>query len=71
MYAPGFHVPAETYAFLDPARKAIAGCEKVSIAYRDVKGEASQRTIRPLGLYLWGSPGARVGWCESREAFRP
>jgi hypothetical protein len=64
MYAPGFHVPEATYAYLDPARRAIAECEKLLIGYRDVQGAPSDRIIRPLGLYFWArsgrwSPGAR------------
>jgi predicted DNA-binding transcriptional regulator YafY len=70
LYAPGFHVPEATYAFLNPARKAIAESEKLRIAYRDVKGDASERTIRPLGLYFWGSQWTLVAWCESRNDFR-
>jgi predicted DNA-binding transcriptional regulator YafY len=70
LYAPGFHVPAATYVHLDPARKAIADCEKLRISYRDEKGAASERTIRPLGLYFWGSQWTLVAWCEARNDFR-
>jgi len=70
MHAPGFHVRPETYTYLDPARRAIADSEKLRIAYRDVKGEASERTIRPLGLYFWGAQWTLVAWCEVREDFR-
>jgi predicted DNA-binding transcriptional regulator YafY len=70
MYAPGFHVPEATYAYLDPARKAIAESEKLLIGYRDVQGVPSERTIRPLGLYFWGSQWTLVAWCEVRNDFR-
>ena len=70
LYAPGFHVPAATYAFLDPTRKAIADCERLKVSYRDEKGVASERTVQPLGLYFWGSQWTLVAWCEVRVAFR-
>jgi predicted DNA-binding transcriptional regulator YafY len=70
MYAPGFHVPEATYAYLDPARRAIAECEKLLIGYRDVQGAPSDRIIRPLGLYFWGSQWTLVAWCEARTDFR-
>lgn len=70
MYAPGFHVPPATYAYLDEARRAIAASAKLQISYRDEQGSASERTIRPLGLYFWGSQWTLVAWCEAREDFR-
>ena len=70
LYAPGFHVPEITYAHLDPARKAIAAGEKLSLGYRDVAGIETRRTIRPLGLYFWGTQWTLVAWCEVRNGFR-
>lgn len=70
LYAPGFHVPAATYAHLDPARRAIAAGERLTLDYRDVSGKESQRAIRPLGLYFWGTQWTLVAWCEVRNGFR-
>ncbi|TYC51966.1 YafY family transcriptional regulator [Rhodobacterales bacterium] len=42
----------------------------LSIAYRDVNGEATKREIRPLGLWFWGKVWTLVAWCELREDFR-
>jgi predicted DNA-binding transcriptional regulator YafY len=70
MYAPGFHVPAATYAHLAPARKAIGTCEKIRIAYSDQQGKASERTVRPLALFFWGSQWTLLAWCETRDDFR-
>ena len=38
--------------------------------YTDAKGDATQRTIRPLGLYFWGKVWTLLAWCELRDDFR-
>lgn len=70
LYAPGFHVPPATYAFLDPIRKATAEKQKLRIGYRDAKDIASDRTIHPLGLAFWGQQWTLLAWCEARNSFR-
>jgi predicted DNA-binding transcriptional regulator YafY len=70
LYAPGFHVPPNAYAYLDVVRKAIAKSEKVEMGYRDGKGGDSRRVVHPLGLYFWGTQWTLVAWCETRVAFR-
>lgn len=55
---------------LDTCRKAIDAKRLLWIAYRRTDGEFSQRRIRPLGLYFWGSVWTLVGWCELRSDFR-
>jgi predicted DNA-binding transcriptional regulator YafY len=70
LYAPGFHVPAATFAHLDPVRKAIVKSHKLELAYRDVKGAATARVVHPLGLYFWGTQWTLVAWCEARIDFR-
>ncbi|QFT33141.1 YafY family protein [Roseibium porphyridii] len=44
--------------------------KRLSIAYRDGKGDASDRVIRPLGLWFWGKVWTLVAWCELRHDFR-
>jgi len=51
-------------------RKATAEHRKVRFAYTDRGGEASQRTVWPLGLYFWGSTWSLVAWCELRQDYR-
>ncbi|MHB1744028.1 MAG: helix-turn-helix transcriptional regulator [Acidobacteriaceae bacterium] len=70
LYAPGFHVRSEVYAFIDPIRLAIQHRSKLKIAYRDGKNNASTRVIRPLGLYFWGDKWTLAAYCESRMDFR-
>jgi predicted DNA-binding transcriptional regulator YafY len=54
----------------DRCGKAIAEQRKVSFGYVNLASQASQRTVRPLGLYFWGSSWTLVGWCEMRADFR-
>ncbi len=30
----------------------------------------SERTVRPLGCFYWGTVWTLAAWCESRDAFR-
>ncbi len=55
---------------LEPLREAIGSHEKVRFEYRRADGSASERTVRPLGLYFWGNAWTLVAWCELREDFR-
>ena len=43
---------------------------KLRFAYTDLKGRPSERRVRPLGCFYWGSVWTLAAWCESREAFR-
>lgn len=55
---------------LDVCRKAIDKKHLLNLGYCRADGETSQRRIRPLGLYFWGSVWTLVGWCELRSDFR-
>ncbi len=57
-------------AYIDFLETAADARKRLSISYRDVKGDASTRTIRPLGLWFWGKVWTLVAWCELREDFR-
>jgi predicted DNA-binding transcriptional regulator YafY len=57
-------------ATLDVVDRAIDRSERLTFAYTDAKGDATQRTVRPLGLYFWGKVWTLLGWCELREDFR-
>jgi len=52
------------------ARTAIRERRRVELAYRDAKGEASQRVIWPVALGFFESSRILAGWCELREDFR-
>ena len=55
---------------LQTLREAVQLRRKLTIAYRDVAGQNSQRSLRPLGCFLWGKVWTLAAWCESRNAFR-
>ncbi len=57
-------------AMLDRLDAAIAGRERMRIAYDRLDGEHSDRSIQPLGLYHWGKVWTLVAWCELRKDFR-
>jgi predicted DNA-binding transcriptional regulator YafY len=70
LFAPGFHIHAEAARDLSSIRTAIEERRKVRLAYTRADGEASERTVRPLGLFFWGITWSMVGWCELRDDFR-
>jgi predicted DNA-binding transcriptional regulator YafY len=41
-----------------------------AISYANEKGEASERTVRPLGVFFWGKTWTLAAWCEMRTGFR-
>ena len=57
-------------AQLSPLRQAIARQQYVQLDYRREDGAASQRRVRPLGLFFWGAVWTLAAWCEIRQDFR-
>ncbi len=51
-------------------RRAIARHRKVAFHYQRADGQSSQRVVRPLALYCWGSVWSMGAWCEFREDWR-
>lgn len=51
-------------------RGAINQSAKVRFDYTRLDGEGSARTVRPLGLFFWGTVWSLAAWCEMREDFR-
>jgi len=70
LYAPSFHVDRELGKVLDTMREAIVEGRRLSFRYADEGGKASERKVRPLGLYFWGQRWTLAAWCEMREDFR-
>ncbi|WP_254459777.1 helix-turn-helix transcriptional regulator [Xanthomonas sacchari] len=42
----------------------------VQLRYRSLQGEASERTVLPLGLFHWGQHWTLGSWCGLRAAYR-
>jgi predicted DNA-binding transcriptional regulator YafY len=70
LFAPGFHVRPQVAEGLAQLREAIEGGRKARIAYTDPSGAFTERTVRPLGLFFWGTTWTLAAWCELREDFR-
>jgi predicted DNA-binding transcriptional regulator YafY len=67
---PNFHINPTTKATLGKVRKALTERRKLRLHYVRVDGTESRRTVRPLGLFYWGSTWALGAWCEMRQGFR-
>jgi predicted DNA-binding transcriptional regulator YafY len=70
LFAPGYHVPAGSARELGTLRRAIRERRKAHLDYVDRMSAATARTIRPLGLFFWGSSWTVAAWCELRQGFR-
>lgn len=70
MRVPDFHVPPAMVAPLGLLRRAIDESRKIEFGYRRADGNASQRTVWPLGLFFWGDTWTLGAWCELRGGFR-
>ncbi len=70
LFAPDVGVSEDVRRTLEAVRLAVVQRRKLHIAYADEGGRASQRTVRPLGSFFWGSVWTLAAWCELREDFR-
>lgn len=70
LFAPGFHVRQEIFGALSTLRGAVDNRRKVWLAYTDAEGDRTERVVRPLGLFFWGSWWSFEAWCELRNDFR-
>jgi predicted DNA-binding transcriptional regulator YafY len=51
-------------------REAMQEYRKVRLDYRDARDHSTQRVVRPLGCFFWGSVWTLATCCESRQDFR-
>jgi predicted DNA-binding transcriptional regulator YafY len=70
VYAPPVGPDSATRARLESLRVAAEGRQKVRLRYLDLKGQLSDRLVRPLGCFYWGEVWTLAAWCEAREGFR-
>ncbi len=61
---------AEVRHRIDTLEKAVQNRNRLTLCYSDAQEQASERTVRPLGLWFWGKVWTLVAWCELREDFR-
>lgn len=57
-------------AWLTLFRSAIEERRLVHIKYIDGEGASSDRAVRPLGLFFWGTKWSVGAWRELRQDFR-
>ena len=70
VYAPPFGTDDATRARLETLRVATEARHTLRLTYVDLKGQHSERVVRPLGSFYWGSVWTLASWCESRAGFR-
>lgn len=70
VFVPALSSEAEFAGTLRLLRPAIRDRVKVRFDYRRIDGEASRRTVWPLGLAFWGKVWTLAAWCELRGALR-
>jgi predicted DNA-binding transcriptional regulator YafY len=70
LYAPTFYLDPMLGRRVEIVRQSIAVRRKLDVSYLDKKDRSTQRVLRPLGLYFWGTGWSLAAWCESREDFR-
>ncbi|AGU49014.1 putative transcriptional regulator [Variovorax paradoxus B4] len=70
LYAPALGLGDALRARLQTLREAVQARQKLRLHYRDVSGDTSERTVRPLGCFYWGKVWTLSTWCELRNDFR-
>lgn len=67
---PRAHMTDALREIIDQLDAAVAGRERIALVYVDEVGSQTRRTVRPLGLWYWGTVWTLVAWCELRSGFR-
>jgi len=70
LFALAASLPEPEQRRLTMLRAAVDARERVLLHYVDHHGVASSRTVRPLGLYFWGTTWTLGAWCELRNDYR-
>lgn len=70
MYAMSFSDGNRERKSLDALRKACKERRYLVLDYESLEQAATQRLVRPLGLYFWGRVWTLLAWCELRDDFR-
>lgn len=70
VYAPPFGPDVPTRQRLEVLRVAGEAKHRVRLVYLDLREQRSERVVRPLGCFYWGSVWTLAAWCEARDGFR-
>jgi predicted DNA-binding transcriptional regulator YafY len=70
LFAPARVRGSRSAYALAVAREALTSQRRIRMCYANERGEETERTIRPLGVFFWGKTWTLAGWCELRVDFR-
>ena len=70
LFVPKTRSGTRASAALAVAREALVAQRRLHVKYANERGEETERTIRPLGLFFWGKTWTLAAWCEMRIGFR-
>jgi predicted DNA-binding transcriptional regulator YafY len=70
LFVPKMANAVSAAAGLAVAREALTSQRRMHLKYANERGEPSERTVRPLGVFFWGRTWTLAAWCEMRVAFR-
>jgi predicted DNA-binding transcriptional regulator YafY len=70
LFVPNTVNVARSAACLAVAREALVAQRRMWLKYANERGDETERTVRPLGLFYWGRTWTLAAWCELRSGFR-
>jgi predicted DNA-binding transcriptional regulator YafY len=70
LFALSFSISEADRRALRVCRRAVNERRKLNLSYQDPKGQHSERTVLPLGLFFWGQTRTLGTYCELRKGFR-
>ena len=70
LFAVGSSTAAAAREHLTTLRHAVEQRQILHISYLDLRGERSERRVRPLGCFHWDAVWTLAAWCELRQGFR-
>jgi predicted DNA-binding transcriptional regulator YafY len=70
LFVPNTRTGARSAAGLAVAREALVAQRRMHLKYANERGERTERTVRPLGVFFWGRAWTLAAWCELRTGFR-
>ena len=70
LFAPASRARSKSADALAVVREALIDRRKMRIRYASERGDTTERTVRPLGVFFWGKTWTLAAWCELRVDFR-
>jgi len=70
LFAPATRSGARSADALAMVREALVERRRMRLGYENERGDRTERTVRPLGVFFWGKTWTLAAWCEMRVAFR-